>query len=269
MRIGPRPSSLSIGFGELWDYRELLFFLIWRDVKVRYKQTALGAAWAVLPTVITLVVFMFVFGRVANVPTGGVPYPVFALAALLPWQYISGAISRSGVSVVNSASVISKVYFPRIIIPLAAAIAPLVEFCIGLVVLGTLMVYYGAVPGRTVIVLPLFLVLAIATAVGVSLWLSALNVRYRDVTHLIPFAIQIGVFVSPIAYSSSIVPDRWRVLYGLNPVAGVVEGFRWALVGGAPPDRGLLGASCVVIVILLLTGLVYFHSTEDTFADVI
>lgn len=253
----------------MWEYRELLYFLTWRDIKVRYKQTALGAAWAVLQPLLTMVVFTFVFGKFAGVPSDGLPYPIFAFTALLPWQYFASAVGRSGVSLVSSSNLISKVYFPRLVVPLAAAIAPVVDFAIAFLILLAMMAWYGIVPVWTALFLPLFLLLAFAAALAASLWLSALNVRYRDINYLIPFLVQIWMFVSPVAYPSSLVPEQWRLLYGLNPMAGVIEGFRWALLGnGAAPDFMIIASSAVVILVLL-GGLVYFSRTEETFADII
>lgn len=270
VRIEPRGRLWSVGWRELWSYRELLYFLVWRDVKVRYKQTVLGAAWAILQPALTMVVFTFVFSRFAGVPSQGVPYPIFALAALLPWGYVAGAVGRSGVSVVSSANLVSKVYFPRLIIPVAAAAAPLVDFAIGFGLLAAGMAWYGVVPGWRLLLLPALVAWAFLTALAVSLWLSAANVRYRDVTYIIPFFVQIWMFISPVAYPSSLVPARWRPLYDLNPVAGIVEGFRWCLfrTSSGPPAASIL-TSVAVVLVLLASGLVYFHATEDTFADVI
>lgn len=269
IRIEPANGLLSLNLRDVWEYRELLYFLTWRDIKVRYKQTALGALWAVLQPLLTMVVFTFVFGRFAGVPSNDLPYPIFAFAALLPWQYFASAVGRSGVSLVNSANLISKVYFPRLVVPLAAAIAPLVDFAIAFIIVVVMMAFYGIAPTWTAFYLPLFVLLAFMTALAVSLWLSALNVRYRDINYVIPFLVQIWMFVSPVAYPSSLVPEQWRVLYGLNPMAGVVEGFRWALLGsGQAPDTLVLYSSLMVLVVLF-TGLVYFHKTEQTFADII
>ena len=269
IRIEPTAGLFAFNLRDLWEYRELLYFLTWRDIKVRYKQTALGAGWALLQPLLTMVVFTFVFGRFAGVPSNGVPYPLFSFAALLPWQYFASAVGRSGVSLVNSSNLISKVYFPRLVVPLAAAIAPLVDFAIAFLILIVMMFYYGVMPTWTILYLPVFILLAFATALAISLWLSALNVRYRDINYLIPFMVQIWMFVSPVAYPSSLVPEKWQLLYGLNPMASVVEGFRWALLGsGQPPDSLMLVSSCMVLVVFF-TGLVYFHKTEQTFADII
>jgi lipopolysaccharide transport system permease protein len=269
LRVEPRPTLLSLRVHELWGHRELLYFLIWRDTKVRYRQAALGALWVLLQPLISMAVLTFVFTRFAMISTNGVPYPLFALAALLPWQYLSTAVSRSGISIVSSANMVSKIYFPRLLVPLAAVAAPLLDLAIALVLLLAMMAFYRVWPGWSVLGLPLVVLLAVAAALGASLWLSALHVRYRDVSHLIPFLVQTWIFVSPIAYPASIVPEKWRLIYGLNPVVSVVEGFRWCMLGSPPPGPLLLLPSVAVIILVLLTGIAYFHRTEDTFADVI
>lgn len=269
IRIEPSKGWVSLKLNELWDYRELLYFLTWRDIKVRYKQTALGAAWAVLQPLLTMVVFTFVFGRFAGVPSNGIPYPLFAFAALLPWQYFASAVGRSGTSVVSSSNLISKVYFPRLIVPLAAAAAPVVDFAIAFGILVVMMFFYGFTLTWTILLLPLFLLLAFLTALAVSLWLSALNVRYRDIGYVIPFLVQIWMFVSPVAYPSSLVPEKWRLLYGLNPMAGVIEGFRWALFGTSQAPDVVVVISSIVVLVILFGGLLYFQKTEQTFADIV
>jgi len=266
--IRPSQGWVSLDLHDLWRYRELLYFLTWRDIKVRYKQTVLGAAWAVLQPFFTMVVFSIFFGRLAQVPSDGIPYPIFAYCALVPWSYFAGALDRAGNSLVGSANLITKVYFPRLAIPISAVLAGLLDFAIAFVVLLGMMLYYGIAPTAAVLTLPLFLLLAIATALAVGLWLSALNVQYRDVRYTIPFLTQFWLFATPIAYSSSLVPERWRALYGLNPMAGVVEGFRWALLGKDPPGL-LLAVSATVVVLLLIGGLYYFRRMEKTFADVV
>jgi lipopolysaccharide transport system permease protein len=267
--IQPGGGLFHLELKALWDYRELLCFLIWRDVKVRYKQTAVGAGWAIFQPLLTMIIFTVVFGNFAKVPSDGLPYPIFAYAALLPWNYFAQAIGRSGVSLVGSANLISKVYFPRLIIPLSAAVAPQVDFAIAFVILLAMMAWYGIAPTWGVLALPLFLLLAMATALSVGLWLSALDVRYRDVGYTIPFVVQIWMYASPVAYPVSLVPERWRLLYSLNPMAGVIEGFRWALLGKGNPDFGVMTASAVVVMALLLGGIVYFKQMERTFADVV
>jgi homopolymeric O-antigen transport system permease protein len=264
-RLAPQ-GSWSLRLTEIWEYRELLYFLIWRDIKVRYKQTVLGAGWAIIQPVLTMVVFTIVFGRLARIPSGGIPYPVFSMAALVPWTYFSTALSSGSQSVVASQHVISKVYFPRLLVPLASVLGPLVDSAIAFLVLIALMFWYGTVPGIAVVWLPALLLLAILTAAAGSVWLSALTVQYRDVRYVVPFVIQLWMFASPVIYPASHVPERWRTLYFLNPMAGVIEGFRWALVGGSPPGWSTLGSAGVVIAALLL-GAAYFRRLEGTFAD--
>jgi lipopolysaccharide transport system permease protein len=261
---GLRPINL----GEVWVYRELLYFLAWRDVKVRYKQTVLGAAWAVLQPVMTMAIFAVFLGRLAHVPSDGLPYPLFSFAGLAPWTYFATAVTSGALSVVGSQQLISKVYFPRLLIPLAATITPLVDFAITLLMLAGMLWWYHVVPGVAIVWLPLLVLLALATAFAVSLWLSTLTVKYRDVRHHVPFFMQFWMFATPVAYPASLVPAKWRVLYGLNPMSGVVEGFRWALVGGAPPGA-IIFASTAVVAVLLVTGVVFFRRAEGTFADLI
>ena len=266
--IRPSRGWVALNLRDLWLYRELLYFLTWRNIKVRYKQTVLGAAWAVLQPFFTMVVFSIFFGRLAQVPSDGIPYPIFAYCALVPWSYFAGALDRAGNSLVGSANLITKVYFPRLAIPISAVLAGLLDLAIAFVVLLGMMLYYGIVPTAAVLTLPLFLLLAVATALAVGLWLSALNVQYRDVRYTIPFLTQFWLFATPIAYSSSLVPERWRALYGLNPMAGVVEGFRWALLGKEPPGP-LIAVSAIVVILLLVGGLYYFRRMERSFADVV
>jgi lipopolysaccharide transport system permease protein len=266
--IRPSRGWVPLNLRDLWQYRELLYFLTWRDIKVRYKQTVLGAAWAVLQPFLTMVVFSVFFGGLAKVPSDGIPYPIFSYCALLPWSYFSGALDRAGNSLVGSSNLITKVYFPRLAIPISAVAAGLVDFGIAFVVLLGMMVYYGIAPTTAVFTLPFFLLLAVATALAVGLWLSALNVQYRDVRYTIPFLTQFWLFATPIAYPSSLVPEQWRAWYGLNPMAGVVEGFRWALLGKEPPGP-MLAVSIVVVALLLVGGLYYFRRMEKSFADVV
>ncbi len=268
LRIEPSSGWVSLRLGELWEYRELLYFLVWRDIKVRYKQTALGAAWAILQPVLTMVVFSVFFGRLAKVPSDGIPYPLFALAALVPWQLFAYAVSESTNSLVVSQNLIKKVYFPRLVIPIASVLAGLVDFAISFVALIGLMTYYGIRPTPAIAILPLFILLAVASALCVGLWLSALNVEFRDVRYTIPFLTQFWMFVTPVAYPSSLIPEKWRTVFGLNPMAGVVEGFRWALLGKATSLGSFLAVSIAVVVVLLFGGLVYFRRMESTFADV-
>jgi len=267
--IEPPRWWVPLRLADLWEYRDLFYFLAWRDLKVRYKQTALGAAWAVLQPFLTMVVFTIVFGRWVNVSSEGQPYPVFSYVALLPATYFINAITQAGLSLVGSVNLITKVYFPRLIIPLASVIAGLVDFCIAFVVLIGMMFYYGITPTPAVFVLPLLVALATAAALGVGLWLSALSVEYRDVKYAIPFLTQFWIFLSPVAYSAGVVPEKWRALYAINPLVGVVEGFRWALLGKAPFPTQALAIGVVVVCVLLATGLFYFRRTERTFADII
>ena len=269
MTLEPSSGFLRLKLRDVWAYRELLYFLVWRDVKVRYKQTALGAAWAILQPVMTMVVFSVFFGRLAKVPSDGIPYPVFAFAALLPWQLFAYALSESSNSLVSNQNLITKVYFPRLVIPMSAVLAGLVDFAVAFVILLVMMRYYGIVPTAAIALLPLFVLLAVATALAVGLWLSALNVKYRDVRYTIPFLTQFWLFATPVAYPSTLVPERWRALYGLNPMAGVVEGFRWALLGKSQGPGPLLAVSVGAVVVLLVGGLIYFRRMESTFADIV
>jgi lipopolysaccharide transport system permease protein len=266
-----RPSSgwVPLQLRELWDYRELLYFFIWRDIKVRYKQTVLGAAWAIIQPFFTMVVFSVFFGRLGRLPSEGVPYPVFTYCALVPWTYFATALTQASNSLVDHARLITKVYFPRLLVPTAAVIAGLLDLAISFVVLVGLLLYYGVVPGPALVFLPLFAVLAAITAIAVGLWLSALNVQYRDVRYTIPFLVQFWLFVTPVAYSSTLVPERWRTLYALNPMTGVVEGFRWALLGRRDAPGPMLAASAASVVLLLVGGLFYFRRMERRFADVV
>jgi len=267
--IRPSRGWLSLQLRELWEYRELLYFLVWRDIKVRYRQTVLGAAWAVLQPLFTMVVFSVFLGRLAGVPSDGLPYPIFAYCALLPWQLFAYALTESGNSLVANQTLITKVYFPRILIPLAAVLAGLVDFSIAFVVLLGMMFYYGIMPTVAVVTLPLFLLLAIGSALAVGLWLSVLNVQYRDVRYTIPFLTQFWLFATPIAYPSTLVPEQWRLLYGLNPMAGVVEGFRWALLGTSGTTGQMSIVSALVVIVLLIGALAYFRRTEARFADLV
>jgi len=269
LRIGPPSRWSSIDFRELWEYRELLYFLIWRDVKVRYKQTALGAAWAVIQPFFMMVVFSLFFGRLAKVPSDGIPYPVFTFCALLPWQLFAHALTESSNSLVGNQNLITKVYFPRLVVPISAVLGGLVDFAIAFVMLLGMMFYYGIVPGWAILTLPAFVLLAVLTALGVGLWLSALNVQYRDVRYTMNFLVQFWLFATPVAYPSSIVPEKWRALYGINPMAGVVEGFRWALLGKSSPPGPMLWVSVAMVVLILVGGLYYFRRMEQQFADIV
>lgn len=262
-------TNLALKLKELWEYHELIYFLVWRDIKVRYKQTALGVTWAVLQPFLTMVVFTIFFGNLAKVPSDGVPYPIFSFAALLPWQLFANALSNSSNSLVSNSALITKVYFPRIIMPLSSIISGLVDFLVAFLVLIGMMVYYGITPTSAVYTLPFFLLLALLTSFAVSLWLSALNVKYRDVKYTIPFLTQFWLFVTPIAYPSSLVPEKWKLVYGLNPMAGVVEGFRWALIGTSGLNWYVMSASVTIVVVLLIGGFIYFRYMEKTFADIV
>jgi lipopolysaccharide transport system permease protein len=269
IEISPAPRWPELRLRDLWAYRELVYFLVWRDLKVRYKQTVLGVAWAVLQPLVTVIIFTFIFSRLAGLPSEGVPYPVFALAALLPWQLFSAAVSGSSNSLVGSASLVTKVYFPRLIIPIAAVTSTLADFAISTVLLAGLMIWYGILPGVGVVLLPLFVLQALVLALGIGLWTSALNVQYRDVQYALPFLLQVLLFVSPVAYSTALVPEGpWRIVYGLNPLVSVIQGFRWALLGAAPPGP-LVWPSVLVTAALFVGGLLFFKRMEDSFADVI
>jgi lipopolysaccharide transport system permease protein len=267
--VEPIRGLFHLDLEAVWHYRELLYFLVWRDVKIRYKQTVIGAGWAILQPLMTMMILTLIFGKFAKISSDGLPYPIFAYAALLPWNYFSQAVSRSGESLVGNARLISKVYFPRLIVPISAAVAPLVDFAIAFVVLVGMMAWYGIVPTWGMLALPLFLFFALLTALAVGVWLAAFNVRYRDVRHAIPFLIQFWMFASPVAYPVSLVPEKWRVLYSLNPMAGVIEGFRWAILGKESPDFTVMALSAAVVAAILIGGLVYFMRVEQTFADVV
>jgi lipopolysaccharide transport system permease protein len=243
--------------------------LIWRDIKVRYKQTAMGVAWAIFQPLLTMGIFTVIFGRFVKVPSEGLPYPIFAFAALLPWTFFSEAITRSSTSLVGDANLIRKVYFPRLIMPLASVTSPIVDFSFSFLVLLGMMAWFGIAPGWGMLALPIFLILALLTALSMGLWLSALNVRYRDVRYTVPFLTQLWMYASPVVYPLSLVPEKWHVVYGLNPMVGVIEGFRWALLGKESPDLRVMAISAAVVTLLLIGGLVFFRRMERTFADVI
>jgi len=267
--IQPRRGFWDLDLESLWEYRELLYFLVWRDVKVRYKQTALGIAWAVLQPLMATFIFTIFFGRLARIPSDGVPYPVFAMVALVPWQFFANALTQSSNSLVASQTLITKVYFPRLVIPLGTVIAGLVDFFFAFVILIGMMFYYGIKPGASILVLPLYVLLAILSALAAGLWLSALNVQFRDVKHTVPFLSQFWMFATPVVYPSSLVPAKWRVWYGLNPMVGVVEGFRHALLGRGMTPGPMIWVSAGAVLVLLLGGLLYFRKMESTFADVV
>jgi lipopolysaccharide transport system permease protein len=269
LRIRPSRGWVPLKLDELWQYRELLYFLTWRDIKVRYKQTALGASWAIIQPFFTMVVFSLFFGKLAKVPSDGIPYPIFSYTALVPWTFFANGLSGSSNSLVASANLIRKIYFPRLAIPIATVLSSVVDFALAFLVLLAMMLYYGIVPTANVIWLPLLLLLALVTSLGVGLWLSALNVQFRDVRYAIPFITQFWMFATPIAYPSSLLHEPWRTVYGLNPMAGVVEGFRWALLGtNSAPGPMLVVSSCAALG-LLVSGAFYFRRMERTFADVV
>lgn len=255
---------------DLWRYRELFYFLAWRDVLVRYKQTVIGILWSVIKPLLTMIVFVFVFGKLAKLPSDGVPYPVLVLSGMLPWLFFASAFSEAGNSLVGNANIISKVYFPRLIVPLSSVIVSLVEFMISAVLLVILMFWFNVLPDSRILLLPLFIALLILAAVGAGLWVAALNVKYRDFTYVVPFVIQFGLYVSPVAFNSNIVPQKWRMLYALNPMVGIIDGFRWSINGTDTPLywQGVV-ISAVVVLLLVFSGVQYFRATERSFADVI
>lgn len=255
---------------DLWRYRELFYFLAWRDIIVRYKQTLIGLAWALIRPLLTMIVFVFVFGKLAKLPSDGIPYPILVFAGLLPWQFFANAFTEAGNSLISNANMISKVYFPRLIVPVSAVIVSFVDFLISLIILVGLMAWYKFMPDWRIFTLPLFILIAIAAAMGTGLWIAALNVKYRDFRYIIPFVVQFGLYLSPVGFSSNIVPEQWRMLYSLNPMVGVIDGFRWAILGGNTqiywPGFTL---SLTLVLVILVTGINYFRKMEKTFADVI
>jgi lipopolysaccharide transport system permease protein len=267
--IQPSRGWVSLKLGELWQYRELIYFLTWRDIKVRYKQTALGAAWAIIQPFFTMVVFSLFFGRLAKMPSDGIPYPIFSYAALVPWTFFANGLTMSSNSLVGSANLIKKVYFPRLSVPLATVLSGVVDFALAFVVLIGMMVWYGIVPTANIIWLPLFLLLALVTSLGIGLWLSAMNVQFRDVRYVVPFLTQFWLFATPIAYPSSLLSEPWRTIYGLNPMVGVVEGFRWALLGTNSAPGPVILVSSLAAFAILASGAFYFRRMEKTFADVV
>lgn len=269
VRIRPASGLPSINLREVWAYRDLAYFLIWRDIKVRYKQTVLGAAWAIIQPFFTMIVFSLFFGRLAGIPSEGVPYPIFAYAALVPWQFFADGLSNSSNSLVGSANLIKKVFFPRLLIPISSVLGGIIDFILAFAVLLLMMAFYGIVPTRNVIWLPLFLLLALVTALGFGLWFSALNVQFRDVRYAVPFVVQAWLFITPIAYPSSLLNEPWRTLYAINPMAGVVEGFRWALLDTDTQPGSMVFVSAVVAGAVFVGGLYYFRRMEKSFADVV
>jgi homopolymeric O-antigen transport system permease protein len=267
VRIEPLRGWLDLRLGEVWSYRELLYFFVWRDTKVRYKQTVIGVAWVVLQPLLTMGVFTLFFGRLAKLPSDGLPYPVFYFSALVPWTYFATALQSCTSVVVDNQRVITKVFFPRLVLPLSAVVSGLVDFAISFVVLCVVLAVYGIRPSLAALWLPVLLLLVVLTALGVGLWMSALNALYRDVRYIVPFLMQFWMFASPVAYPSSLVPQRWRWLYGINPMAGVIDGFRWALTGHGQPPGPLLLASTAAVVLVLVGGVFFFQRMEGSIAD--
>ena len=267
--IRPSRGWISLNLRDLWEYRGLLYFLTWRDIKVRYKQTVLGAAWAIIQPFFSMVVFSLFFGKLAQIPSDGIPYPIFSYAALVPWTFFANGLSQSSSSLVGSANLIKKVYFPRLVVPISAVMAGGVDFVLAFVVLLGMMLFYGIVPAGAIVWLPLLLLLALVTSLGVGLWLTAMNVQFRDVRYAVPFLVQAWMFATPIVYPSSLLDEPWRTLYGINPMAGVVEGFRWALLGTETAPGPIVIVSALVAVGLLVSGAFYFRRMEKTFADVV
>jgi lipopolysaccharide transport system permease protein len=269
IRIEPSHGWVSLRLRELWEFRELLYFLAWRDIKIRYKQTVLGMAWAIIQPFFTMIVFSIFFGRLAQMPSDGMPYPIFSYAALVPWTFFANGLNQSSNSLVTSAPLIKKIYFPRLIVPVAAVLSGVVDFILAFIVLLGMMLYYGLLPTANVLWLPAFILLALITSLGIGLWLSALNVKYRDVRHAVPFITQFWLVATPIAYPSTLLAEPWRTVYGLNPMVGVVEGFRWALLGTDTQPGTMVFASFIMAVIILIAGAFYFRRMEKSFADVV
>ena len=269
IRIEPSKGWVSLKLRELWEYRELLYFLVWRDIKVRYKQTVLGAAWAIIQPFFTMVVFSVFFGKLAKIPSDGIPYPIFSYAALVPWTFFANGLKQASTGLVTHAGLIKKVYFPRLAIPIARVLAGIVDFVLAFIVLLGMMLAYGIVPTVNVLWLPLFLLLALVTSLGTALWLTAMNVQFRDVGYIVPFITQFWMYATPIAYPSSLLPEPWRTLYGVNPMVGVVEGFRWALLSTDTAPGPILVVSSLAALVLLIGGAFYFRRMEKTFADVV
>lgn len=269
LRIEPTRGWVSLGLRELWGYRELIYFFIWRDIKVRYKQTVLGGLWAILQPFFTMLIFSVFFGRLAKIPSDSVPYPLFAFTALVPWQFFANGLSLSSTSLVASSNLVAKVYFPRLALPVSKVLSGVVDFLLAFAMLVVLMVYYGIKPTYHVLWVPCFFLLALTTALGVSIWFSALHVQFRDVQHAIPFVVQAWLFATPVAYPSSLLSEPWRTLYGINPMVGVVEGFRWALLGTTTAPGPIIAVSSTVSIALLVSGTFYFRRLEKTFADIV
>jgi lipopolysaccharide transport system permease protein len=269
VRVEPSLAWSPLDIRELWEYRELLYFLVWREIKVRYKQTALGATWAILQPVTTMVVFSLFFGRLAKISSDGVPYPIFSFAALVPWTFFAAGVTQASMSLVQNARMVKKIYFPRFALPISAVLAGILDFAIALIVLFVMMVFYGILPTANTLWIPLLIALALTTSLGAGLWLAAWNVEFRDVRYVVPFIVQSWLFLTPVAYPSSLLTEPWRFLYGINPMVGVVEGFRWALLGTNRPPGVTILVSTVAALLLLVSGAFYFRRMEKGFADII
>jgi lipopolysaccharide transport system permease protein len=269
LHIEPAGRRITLGLQELWEYRELLYFLTWRDLAIRYKQTILGAAWAIIQPLFTMLIFSLFLGKLAKVPSDGIPYPIFTFSALVPWTFFANGLTQSTNSLVASANMIKKVYFPRLTIPIAPILSGLVDFVLAFGVLLVMMLFYGTKLTANVLWLPLFLLLALVTCLGAGIWLAALNVEYRDIRYIVPFLTQLWMYATPVVYPSSLLGEPWRTLYGLNPMAGVIEGFRWALLGSGTSPGGIIYISALATVILLVTGIIYFRRMEKRFADIV
>lgn len=267
--IAPSKGWISINLKDLWEYRELLYFLTWRDIKVRYKQTILGAAWAIIQPFFTMIIFSIFFGKLAGVSSDNIPYPIFSYAALVPWTFFANGLTQSTTSLVGSANLIQKVYFPRLVVPISAVLSGGIDFFLAFIVLLGMMVFYGIPPTSAIVWLPLFLLLALVTALGAGLWLTAMNVQFRDIRYAVPFLVQAWLFASPIAYSSSLLKQPWKTIYGINPMSGVIEGFRWALLGTKIHPGPMIFVSAIISVVLLVSGAFYFRRMEKSFADVV
>jgi lipopolysaccharide transport system permease protein len=267
VRIHASQGWVSLKLRDVWEHRELIYFLAWRDVAIRYKQTLFGATWAIIQPFLTMVAFSLIFGQLAKIPSDGVPYPIFSYTALLPWNYFATALAKSSNSLVGSANLISKVYFPRLLLPISSVLPALLDFGLAFIVLLGMMIYYGIAPTPAIVLLPALLVVSIMCALGAGLWLSALNVEYRDVGYIVPFLTQLWMVATPVAYPSSLLEEPWRTLYGLNPMVGVIEGFRWALLGTQPPGS-LVGLSAAISVFMLVSGAFFYRRAERTFADI-
>ena len=268
--IRSKRGLIGVNFEELWRYRELFGFLAWREILVRYKQTLIGIAWAFIRPVLMMVIFTVIFGKIAKLPSNGIPYPILTLAGLVPWQFFANSLAESSSSLVVERNMISKIYFPRLVVPSAIILAGIVDFLISFVVLVGLMIWYHIMPTIVVLWLPLFFLLALFSSLGIGLWFSALNVEYRDVRYIVPFLVQFGLYVSPVGFISTVIPEKWRLLYSLNPMVGVIDGFRWALLGQKVPlDYQSLALSSIIVLVILVTGVLYFKKMERTFADVI